>query len=357
MHRNRFLVLFSIIIVLTIGYNFKLIADDDMVDPTEEENLTIASSSSSDKNDESTTSEETLKDEEKKEEKEEKKDDEKKEEDDKYPVDGTVQGDALRLREWPWGPVMGKYYTGDSIKVLGEDGEFYKVDVNGTVGYMHKNYVSIPGANASRVAPYYPGNTASGGYLSKEEGTNASKNPSSPSSSSYDWSNASSATESEALANYKGGKLSPTEFISMFGPVAKASMQETGVPASVTLAQAILETGWGGSTIGDAKNLFGIKGTGPAGSINTKTREVYSGQSVYITDGFRKYYTWQQSIDDHAQLVSNGRYKSAWSQFQSDHNADAFARGIHNAGYATDPNYASSLISLMKQYNLYQWDN
>ena len=286
---------------------------------------------------------------------EEKKDEEKKDEktDSKYPVEGTVQGNALRLREWPWGPVMGKYYTGDTLTVTGESGEFYAVTINGVSGYMHKNYVSIPDASASRIAPYYPGDTASGGYLSKEEGTKQSENAASSGSTGVSYKG---STDTGDLASYPGGKLPPAKFIALFGPVAQASMKETGVPASVTLAQAILETGWGGSTIGSAKNLFGIKGTGPAGKTVVNTQECYDGTYVTIKDGFKMYHNWQESIDDHAHLVSNGRYKSAWDAYQSNHDADAFARGIHQAGYATSPTYADNLISLMKQYNLYEWD-
>ena len=288
---------------------------------------------------------------------EENKDEEKKDEeskDTKFPVEGTVQGNALRLREWPWGPVIGKYYTGDQLTVTGESGEFYEVTINGVKGYMHKNYVSIPDASASRIAPYYPGDPASGGYLSKEEGIKQSENAASSGSTNVSYK--SGSTDTGDLANYPGGKLPPAEFIALFGPVAQASMKETGVPASVTLAQAILETGWGGSTIGSAKNLFGIKGTGPAGTTVVSTQECYDGTYVTIKDGFRMYNNWQESIDDHAKLVSNGRYKSAWDAYQSNHDADAFARGIHNAGYATSPTYADNLISLMKQYNLYEWD-
>ena len=274
---------------------------------------------------------------------------EKKKDEEGFPVEGTIQVDNLRIRQWPWGPVMEKYSTGTKVTVTGIDGEFYEVTVNGVKGYMHKNYISIPGTDATKVAPYYPGNTRTGGYLSKEEGTQKSKDGAE--------GKVPASTESGDLANYPGGKLAPDKFIALFGPVAQASMRETGVPASVTLAQAILETGWGGSTIGSAKNLFGIKGTGPAGKTVVNTQECYDGKTyVTIKDGFKMYNTWQESIDDHARLVSGGRYKSAWDNYQQTKDADAFARGIHQAGYATSPTYASSLISLMKQYDLYKWD-
>lgn len=264
----------------------------------------------------------------------------------KYPVEGYVDvGDStLRLREWVWGRVIANYTTGARVTVIGEEGDFYKVQINGVKGYMHKNYVSTPNRRAPCVEPYYPGNTKSGGYIPRG------------SSGSSSYASGSSAAESGALASYRGGKLPPAQFVALFGPVAQASMRNTGVPASVTLAQAILETGWGSSSIGDAKNLFGIKGTGPAGTTRVSTKEYYNGSYVTTKAGFRKYHTWQESIDDHARLLQNSRYAPALERYKADKNADAYARGIHKAGYATDPTYADKLISLMNSYNLKKWD-
>ncbi|NLI75353.1 MAG: LysM peptidoglycan-binding domain-containing protein [Candidatus Riflebacteria bacterium] len=164
----------------------------------------------------------------------------------------------------------------------------------------------------------------------------------------------SSSGESAALNAWKGGKLAPSEFCRLLGPVARESMKVTGVPASVTLAQAALETGWGRATIGDAKNLFGIKGTGPAGSITVKTQEYINGRYVTVNGTFRKYHTWRESIDDHARLLTTAsRYRNCMANKS---NPDQFARELQKAGYATSPTYASTLISIMKQYNLYQYD-
>lgn len=157
-----------------------------------------------------------------------------------------------------------------------------------------------------------------------------------------------------ALANYKGGRLSPSEFARLFGPVAREASKKSGVPASIILAQAALETGWGGSTIGDAKNLFGIKGTGPAGSVRVPTQEVINGRRVTINDNFRKYNSWQESIEDHGRLLQNSRYAKAMAV---KNDPDQFARELQKAGYATDPEYASKLISIMKSNNLYQYNN
>ena len=95
-----------------------------------------------------------------------------------YPKDGTitgVEGSSLRLRSWPWGNVIGNYSNGTSVKVLGISGEFYLVEIDGTQGYMHKNYISTPDKAGSGVDPYYPGDTRNGGSLSKEDGVKASK--------------------------------------------------------------------------------------------------------------------------------------------------------------------------------------
>lgn len=157
-----------------------------------------------------------------------------------------------------------------------------------------------------------------------------------------------------ALANYRGGRLSPAEFGRLFGPVAKEASARSGVPASIILAQAALETGWGGSTIGDAKNLFGIKGTGPAGSISVPTREVINGRSVTVQANFRKYNTWMESIADHSRLLQNSRYAAA---MRVKNDPEQFARELQKAGYATDPNYASTLISIMRSNNFSQYNN
>lgn len=157
-----------------------------------------------------------------------------------------------------------------------------------------------------------------------------------------------------ALANYRGGRLSPAEFGRLFGPVAKEASARSGVPASIILAQAALETGWGGSTIGDAKNLFGIKGTGPAGSISVPTREVINGRNVTVQASFRKYNTWMESIEDHGRLLQNSRYAAA---MRVKNDPEQFARELQRAGYATDPNYASTLISIMRSNNFSQYNN
>lgn len=85
-----------------------------------------------------------------------------------FPITGTITYGKLRLREWPWGKVSKKYDTNTKITVLGVSGEFYEVIALGERGYMHRNYISIPGYPASGVKPEYPGDTENGGYIPKE---------------------------------------------------------------------------------------------------------------------------------------------------------------------------------------------
>ena len=148
--------------------------------------------------------------------------------------------------------------------------------------------------------------------------------------------------------------LTPAQFIEFVGSRARNAMAATGVPASVTVAQAILETGWGKHTIGPAKNLFGIKGKGPAGSISVPTREFVNGRWITVQANFAKYQSFEQSITEHARFfLRNKRYAKALAV---KNDAEAFAREIHKAGYATGPTYADDLISLMRRHNLRRFD-
>jgi mannosyl-glycoprotein endo-beta-N-acetylglucosaminidase len=152
---------------------------------------------------------------------------------------------------------------------------------------------------------------------------------------------------------------SGTEFINAVGDAAQRSRKTTGVPASVTVAQAILESDWGRSRLArQGNNLFGIKAlgtaSGPAGVVSLATWEHVDGGDVVVQAPFKAYYTLQQSIEDHAGFFRrNKRYSPAMAVAGD---AQAFARAIQDAGYATDPSYASKLIALMDRYNLYRFD-
>jgi flagellum-specific peptidoglycan hydrolase FlgJ len=150
------------------------------------------------------------------------------------------------------------------------------------------------------------------------------------------------------------GSAAQQAFINQIAPGALAAQQQYGIPASVTIAQAIDESGWGQSQLAaQDHNLFGIKGAGPAGSVQRPTQEFENGQFVTVNAQFRAYRNVAQSITDHSLLLATG---SSYRQAMADRRSpDAFANALTGV-YATDPNYGANLITIMRQYNLYRFD-
>lgn len=136
---------------------------------------------------------------------------------------------------------------------------------------------------------------------------------------------------------------------------AKNATAGTGVRASVTVAQAIIESGWGSSALASApyNNLFGIKvSSGWYGSqVVMRTGEYINGRYVTVNAAFRAYASQEASFRDHTNfLLQNGRY--AANGVINSGSYQAMANGLQAAGYATDPSYASTLISVVQRYNL-----
>lgn len=158
-------------------------------------------------------------------------------------------------------------------------------------------------------------------------------------------------------------------FIKSAATAAQQCERQTGVPASITVAQAILESGWGAHHMGNANNYFGIKaqvgeegkidfGKIATGYVDQLTKEYDKNGNAYtITAHFRAYANMNDSFVDHGIfLTGNARYRTALDAYAKSRDANQFAHGLQNAGYATDPNYANTLISLMKKYDLYQFN-
>ncbi|HCT75432.1 MAG TPA: hypothetical protein DGT23_02320 [Micromonosporaceae bacterium] len=151
-----------------------------------------------------------------------------------------------------------------------------------------------------------------------------------------------------------------TAFISSAVEPSRESQLSSRVPASVTIAQAILESGWGRSTLTrDDHNYFGMKCFGGPGAVALGCRDYVthecSGQDCWTTHAdFRAYRNATDSYVDHGKQLSGlSRYSEA---MQHTGDPDRFAREIHEAGYATSPTYSDKLINLMQQYDLYQYD-
>jgi flagellar rod assembly protein/muramidase FlgJ len=147
--------------------------------------------------------------------------------------------------------------------------------------------------------------------------------------------------------------MPPSAFIGMLAGAAQACQRKTGIPASITLAQAALESSWGSRAPGN--NLFGIKAdkswTGPTTTF--ATHEHLDGKDVAMPDTFRRYPSYADSMVDHAQfLLKNPRYAACFKQTDG----AGWARALQTAGYATDPDYAKKLIDIMRGRNLAFYD-
>lgn len=143
-------------------------------------------------------------------------------------------------------------------------------------------------------------------------------------------------------------------FIDDIKDYAIKDFQNSNVLPSITIAQAILESGWGKSTLATkGKNLFGIKkGYWQGETITLPTKEYVNGQWITVQAEFRKYNNYGQSISDHSKLLQLGRYYPVIST--SDYKEQA--RQLQRCGYATDPNYANLLIQIIEENKLYKYD-
>ena len=157
----------------------------------------------------------------------------------------------------------------------------------------------------------------------------------------------------EELEATSAVKVTPAvirEYIATYKDIAMVEMQRYNIPASITLAQAILESGSGqGRLARHARNHFGIK-----------CHYGWEGGTIFHDDDaigecFRKYEHAEASFEDHSQfLVNRSRYASLFQLKQGDYKG--WAHGLKKAGYATDPSYAQKLISLIHKYELHQYD-
>ncbi len=139
-------------------------------------------------------------------------------------------------------------------------------------------------------------------------------------------------------------------YINNFSDIAKEEMLQYGIPASITLAQGILESGAGnGELTRKANNHFGIK-----------CHSDWAGDKVYHDDDesqecFRKYTDAKYSFRDHSLfLTTRSRYADLFKLKKDDY--EAWAKGLRKAGYATDPKYPEKLISIIERFDLEKFD-
>ena len=152
------------------------------------------------------------------------------------------------------------------------------------------------------------------------------------------------------LLSIGAAKNPKLDYIDKYSDIAIKEMKRTGVPASITLAQGILESNAGQSVLATkGNNHFGIK-----------CHNDWKGKTMKMDDNapkecFRVYPNAEASFRDHSDFLrSRDRYKSLFELKQTDYKG--WARGLKKAGYATDPGYADKLITLIEDYELYRFD-
>ena len=140
------------------------------------------------------------------------------------------------------------------------------------------------------------------------------------------------------------------QYIKKYAPLAVLEMHKYDIPASITLAQGILESGNGRSQLASkSNNHFGIK-----------CHVGWKGQKVYHDDDekgecFRKYKFVETSYKDHSEFLSGRRrYANLFKLRKSDYKG--WAKGLKKAGYATDKKYPKKIIKIIETYNLYEFD-
>lgn len=157
------------------------------------------------------------------------------------------------------------------------------------------------------------------------------------------------STNNSSSGRSGGTSLSGLNYIEAYKGIAIREMNQYGIPASIKLAQAILESGNGNSYLArEANNHFGIKCGG-----------VWKGKSVTRSDDnpndcFRVYKDPEESFKDHSQFLLRKRYEKLFALNKNDYKG--WARGLKDAGYATNPRYPELLIDLIERYELYQYD-
>lgn len=159
-----------------------------------------------------------------------------------------------------------------------------------------------------------------------------------------------SCRSSKPVTTYTAGEPNTRAYIERYRDLAISEMKRTGVPASITLAQGMIESDFGRSRLArEANNHFGIK-----------CHNDWTGSTIYHNDDrrnecFRKYKRTEESFYDHSDFLKSGsRYSFLFDLPVTDYKA--WARGLKKAGYATNPDYADMLIRKIEEHNLNYYD-
>lgn len=144
-------------------------------------------------------------------------------------------------------------------------------------------------------------------------------------------------------------------FLAKIKPYVIKDMQTSGILASLTAAQAFIESNKGNSGLTTkANNLFGIKGAYQEQSVKMLTTEYYNGIKQRVYADFRKYPSWLESIADHSSMFNR---MSRYANLRGLTDYKLACKYVKDDGYATSPTYTQTLINTIEKYRLYEWDN
>ncbi|WP_267201250.1 glycoside hydrolase family 73 protein [Limosilactobacillus kribbianus] len=153
--------------------------------------------------------------------------------------------------------------------------------------------------------------------------------------------------------------ITVSKFIKQIAPAAQREQKKYHIPASITIAQAGIESNWGRSKLAyKYNNLFGIKANSKHNRVRMYTTENINGKNKQVKQYFQVYNSWAASIKAHTLLIVNGtadnhkRFRSV----QKAKNYREAAYALQKNGYATDPDYASKLIYAIQKFNLDKYD-
>ena len=149
--------------------------------------------------------------------------------------------------------------------------------------------------------------------------------------------------------------MTSKEFFNTIKADVIEDMAESNILASLTAAQAYIESGSGGSKLSlpPNNNLFGMKGEYKGQSVLMNTKEFVNGKYITVKAKFRKYPDWKSSIKDHSELFHRLR---RYENLIGETDYRAACRKVQEDGYATSPTYTSTLIKTIEQFNLNEWD-
>lgn len=143
-------------------------------------------------------------------------------------------------------------------------------------------------------------------------------------------------------------------FLAKLKPYVIRDMQDTKILASLTAAQAFIESSKGNSQLtAKANNLFGIKGKYEGQSVTMLTTEYYDNIPVKVYANFRKYPSWQESINDHSGLFNR---LNRYANLRGEIDYVKACNNVQRDGYATSPTYSTTLLNVIDKYKLYEWD-